>query len=576
MKKTITAICLILVFVLLVGCAPSHACKDVCSVCGGCKTDCAEKECEQKCTCIQEEPLPEKHLITDAQGNFGGTLDETLYGKGAPENGEFDVRNSEYWRVNDYYNMTSTSERTVVPHFQPYQQTMKDSSGLACALMIMNHDGLDVQNTYTEKALVEKYEQLNETTVYGKGTTSDGLKKLFKDYGYVARNAAFTEKGESQAEYILNFNNWLKDNLDNGFFVLVRWEDGVDNGWRIIIGIDTMGVATGDITDDGVWPRSAVLIMANPNDCADHYQDGYTTQASGRFYRWWFDVRHDGSRVDNFDYLLVAPKENAIRYNRVEETRKPVQVRPENHLIRNADGSYGGTSDESIWGSGTPLNGWIDQPTSRYHMFVDYYNMQSNDTRLVLTGYRAFEQTMASSCGICSTFSVLAYYGKDISKWNEVYLVNEYERINNKVIFNSGVGGSGLKKLVTTGLGFPSSDYKSYASANYKDDNSMIFPTYEKFTTWVKGNLSKGTPMPISWRPHGGHWEVIFGYDDMGTDFPYDDVIFLADSGDSWDHYQDGYNTIPATMFYNQWYNGSFTYNQQYNVFDNAANVDAK
>ena len=97
----------------------------------------------------------------------------------------------------------------------------------------------------------------------------------------------------------------------------------------------------------------------------------------------------------------------------------------------------------------------------------------------------------------------------------------------------------------------------------------MIFSTYEKFLTWVQDNLAKGTPMPVSWRPHSGHWEVIIGIDTMGTDYIYDDVIVLADSHDTWDHYQDGYNTIPATMFYRQWYNGSFTYNQQYCVFDN-------
>ena len=97
----------------------------------------------------------------------------------------------------------------------------------------------------------------------------------------------------------------------------------------------------------------------------------------------------------------------------------------------------------------------------------------------------------------------------------------------------------------------------------------------EALFEWVVENLSKGTPMPISWRPHGGHWEVIIGYDDMGTDYPYDDVLVLADSGDSWDHYQDGYNTLVASQFYHQWFNGSFTYNQQLAVFDNDPSVDA-
>lgn len=514
-----------------------------------------------------EDGLPEKHLILDKNGNYGGSLNANLYGEGAPLNGQYDVPDTDYWMINDFYNMTSTDERTVIPNFSPYQQTMADTSGLACALMIMNYDGLDVQNTYNELALTQKYEEVNNTTVKGNGTTSDGLKALLTEYGYVARNTAYVEEGSGRAENVAAFNSWVKGHLDNGFYVLVRYEDGVDNGWRIIIGIDTMG---------SDWYRTPVLIMANPNDCSDHYQDGYSIQASGRFYRWWFDAHNDGTRTEKFDYLLVAPRETLIRYDRVEEERVAVQEMPENHLIRNADGSYGGTTDEAKYGTGTALNGARDEPTSQYHAFVDYYNMENNDTRLILTNYRGFQQTMASSCGICSTFTVLAYYGKNIEIWNEEFLVKTYESINNKVIFNSGVGGSGLKKLVTQGLGFDNFDYTSNSAAKYVDDETSVrFYTYEMFTEWVVENLSKGTPMPVSWRPHGGHWEVIIGYDDMGTDFPYDDVLVLADSADSWDHYQDGYNTLVASQFYHQWFNGSFTYNQQLAVFDNDPSVDA-
>lgn len=39
----------------------------------------------------------------------------------------------------------------------------------------------------------------------------------------------------------------------------------------------------------------------------------------------------------------------------------------------------------------------------------------------------------------------------------------------------------------------------------------------------------------------GGHWQVIIGYDDMGTiDRTEDDVIILADAYDTTDHNQDG------------------------------------
>ena len=32
--------------------------------------------------------------------------------------------------------------------------------------------------------------------------------------------------------------------------------------------------------------------------------------------------------------------------------------------------------------------------------------------------------------------------------------------------------------------------------------------------------------MPVSIRPINGHWEVIIGYDTMGTDYYYDDNFY--------------------------------------------------
>jgi len=53
----------------------------------------------------------------------------------------------------------------------------------------------------------------------------------------------------------------------------------------------------------------------------------------------------------------------------------------------------------------------------------------------------------------------------------------------------------------------------------------------------------------------------------MGTNNVYDDVIIFADSSDTFDHYRDGYVTMPAMLFYRQWYNSSLTYNQQHVIF---------
>ena len=39
----------------------------------------------------------------------------------------------------------------------------------------------------------------------------------------------------------------------------------------------------------------------------------------------------------------------------------------------------------------------------------------------------------------------------------------------------------------------------------------------------------------------GGHWQVVIGYDDMGTEGTQDDVLILMDPYDTTDHNQDGY-----------------------------------
>ena len=45
------------------------------------------------------------------------------------------------------------------------------------------------------------------------------------------------------------------------------------------------------------------------------------------------------------------------------------------------------------------------------------------------------------------------------------------------------------------------------------------------------------------------HWQVIIGYDDMGTQYEGDDVIIVADSFDTTDHNQDGYGVYGAERF---------------------------
>ena len=123
-----------------------------------------------------------KYVLADMYGNYGGTRNSVLYGEGAPRNGQYDVPDDTYYTVNDFYNMRSTQYRTIYTHFAPYQQTMENTSGLACMVAVLHYWGVDV-TTETEVELLKKYESLNNTTLYGSRETAEGLKTLWEAYG---------------------------------------------------------------------------------------------------------------------------------------------------------------------------------------------------------------------------------------------------------------------------------------------------------------------------------------------------------------------------------------------------------
>ena len=52
----------------------------------------------------------------------------------------------------------------------------------------------------------------------------------------------------------------------------------------------------------------------------------------------------------------------------------------------------------------------------------------------------------------------------------------------------------------------------------------------------IKATLKAGKPILAGWIDWGGHWQVIIGYDDMGTADTQDDVLIVADPYDTTDH----------------------------------------
>ena len=186
-----------------------------------------------------------------------------------------------------------------------------------------------------------------------------------------------------------------------------------------------------------------------------------------------------------------------------------------------------------------------DHKNSPYFPSLDFYNMKSNDTLTILTNFKTQQQTSEWSCGVSAGLMVMEWYG----------LRGDHNEETLAVYRSNGLTpqGTSLKQLIQIfeGVG----GYELYSTFDCVDD------VYDVFTfDFIKETLASGTPIMIGWNDWGGHWQVIIGYDDMGTETTGDDVIIVADSYDTTDHNQDGYGIYGAERFL---YNFTF-----YNFFE--------
>ena len=188
-----------------------------------------------------------------------------------------------------------------------------------------------------------------------------------------------------------------------------------------------------------------------------------------------------------------------------------------------------------------------DHQNSPYFSTLDFYNMESSDTLTILTHFQTQQQTSEWSCGVSSALMVLNWYGQ-LGEYNEetlaAYRSNGLEP-----------GATSLRQLIEIFEGVGGFDlYSTYDCAD---------TVYEVFTfDYIQQTLAAGTPIMVGWNDWGGHWQVIVGYDTMGTETTQDDVIIVADPYDTTDHNQDGYGVYGAERFL---YNFTF-----YNFFDEA------
>ena len=237
---------------------------------------------------------PEKHLLGYPDGY------DTTSGGGSSYDGLCDNPDTPYFKINDYYNMESDGTLHILTNFASYQQSTEYSCGPACGVMVLNWFGGDI-NKYDELTIC-KFSGTTEDA----GTDAEGMNGFFKDElgWYTEFNFATTEKfsWDDSEDPLQDFEDYCVKMIDNGVPIMVDWSDWGGH-WQCIIGIDTC--QEDNSADD-------VLILADPYDTSDQYQDGYYTYGAERFFYQW----HEGeaSTLDGpaqQPYLVAMPIEKA-------------------------------------------------------------------------------------------------------------------------------------------------------------------------------------------------------------------------------------------------------------------------
>lgn len=186
-------------------------------------------------------------------------------------------------------------------------------------------------------------------------------------------------------------------------------------------------------------------------------------------------------------------------------------------------------------------NGVSNVKNSPYYSNLDFYNMKSTETLTILPRYKTYQQTTEVTCGPAAALTVLYYSGN--TSWDELKIA--------KIMGTKQGTGTDTRGMVKffKAIGW---DVKSSLTTAKKDGTT--FASVKDFKDFIISNLKNNTPIMVENIDWGGHWRVIIGYDDMGTETVSDDVLILADSYDTADHSQDGYSMSPVEKFYYMWF----------------------
>ena len=469
-----------------------------------------------------------------------------------------DLSGATYYYTYDWYNSTSTDTLTMLTGFRTIQQTTGWTCGLTSAVMAM--DWFDMRGGLNELDLAALRNTKEKYGAYRWGSATDVkmLVNVFEAINDMEGREVWKwdstydfidEDGELSEDYLSP--EWIIGMLEQGRPVLVGW-NSFGGHWQVIIGYDTMG--TDDTADD-------VLILADPYDTTDHLNDGVNIQSYERLYwDWSQDFDRDFGRSKDYGMTVIfAPYPadydpeayecvmgDGLAYNKPAPERTVNES--EDMLI-----PYGATaadlkaSDYSYTKAEIGDNGFAGAASSnyyrqsqhigsRYYPQLDFYKGAKgvSDTLVLLDGFKTSQQASEWTCGPSSLRMVLNWFGLmgDETEFSLAHL--REDDIEGATTLDGMVQ---IFDALSAGFG--------YLTTDDLDDDDCIggYCLYDGLSDegLIPFCLKNGIPILIGWDEWGGHWQVIIGYDDMGTEDTQDDVLILADPYDTTDHLQDGY-----------------------------------
>ncbi|MDR3252545.1 MAG: hypothetical protein LBT35_03160 [Tannerella sp.] len=173
---------------------------------------------------------------------------------------------------------------------------------------------------------------------------------------------------------------------------------------------------------------------------------------------------------------------------------------------------------------------------SDYYQSIDFYTLKSGGSLTLIEGFKTYQQTTDVTCGPSCILMTLGHFGKS----------GNYGEMDLKKLRGTEQDTTFLRHLINVVDSIGGFKYTSTFDLGKQEI------TRELFLNFLKNNI----PVIIGTNEWGGHWQIIIGYDTLGTETTADDVLVLADPYDRTDHKEDGYVVYPfENLYFGNWRN---------------------